>query len=158
MESKHSPKNSLVRNRRFRKVQQLLLEGSYFKEDSILQRHPQLSKENMDQIGDEDLFASSFRPVLLGDALLEASEALRGHKKHGGLPLPDPPLFSASNPPVRQSIGQKDGMSDMVRVAVERFLLGWDSKWIDYDKVDQDSDFDDLAQIERDEQDAYFSD
>ena len=51
----------------------------------------------------------------------------------------------------------EDNEDELIRIMHKRFLDGCDSKFgIDYDAIDADDSLDDRAQIERDEEDAYF--
>jgi len=88
----------LARNRRYRRLQQMLAEGSsYFSEAEIKERHPALHYELLGQLLGEP--APEMLPadhaddsVLLGTALAEANRTLADHPRPvGALPMPQPP-------------------------------------------------------------------
>jgi len=102
--SQTEPASTVVtRNRRYRRLQQLLAEGSsYFSETEIKERHPALHYELLGQLlGEpppEALPAEHANDrVWLGTALAEANRALANHPRpDGALPIPQPP--SAGQP------------------------------------------------------------
>ena len=181
------------RNRRYRKLKQLLAGGSYFSESSICMRHPDLHSAIF-KAGAERF--KDFSPrLMLGQALIEASEII---SSNGSLSSPSPLPNVQTNathsdnainvrtserngcaeeeeredragslmhyqhqqlrlaPEVVATTDRHGKLDELIRLASERFLDGWDHLHIDYRKIDTDDILDDLDQIQRDAEDAYF--
>ena len=62
----------------------------------------------------------------------------------------------AEVPGDRQGAPSSQRLGALVQAASEKFLAGWDCDDVDYDAIDANGALDDMDQIGRDAEDAYF--
>nr|CCA16444.1 conserved hypothetical protein [Albugo laibachii Nc14] len=163
-----------TRNRRYRRLQQLLINDKehfvdnqwYFSDQSMKEREPALYhlyvgqyietnhkiQEQLYKVADkQSLLLSSFlidtydRKELIQRRSCEERRWSMGQKQPGR---------NENDTEDEDKIAQR--RQDLVDLMSQRYLDGLDHEYIDYEAIDADTALDDFIQQERDEQDAYF--
>ena len=128
----------------------------------------------IDNDGNQERSASSARDVQLGKALFDAYSAWRSFPKASSESHREPCESSPTQPAHAEAgvtasyrVGAVSHMSDgkdpeeidraqLVRAAAEQFLLGFDGEFVNYDEIDRDPDLDNLDDMSRRAEEAYF--
>lgn len=163
---------NITRNRRYRRLQQLLIDDKehfvdnqwYFSDQSMKEREPALyhlyvgryietshkAQEQLYKVADKNsLLLSSFlidtydRKELMQRRSCEERRWSQKHPRQHEVDTQDDERISQRR-------------QELVDLMSQRFLDGLDQEYIDYETIDANTDLDDSEQQERDEQDAYF--
>ena len=143
-----------ILNRRYKKLQQLIEEDEYFGEDAIKQRQPVLYFLYVERYKREMPAETESVAEMLAHQLMnneyhkDFEQALKkcGYKKHID--------FNESEDITQVALD--DNIDELVRIMHDRFLVGLDSKFIDYNAIDNDENLDEVKLIDQDAEEHYF--
>lgn len=158
-----------VKNRRYKAMQQLIQEGEYFSEDSMKHRDPYLYDQLIGQYlteeeinGQVDKSDLRFSTILLKHMdQLEENQVFKLQKDTEEGQFEEEDEDSDEDEEMEKD---EDEISDekkselreeMYRIMQERFLSGQEQQF-DYSKVDDNTEYDDLDLIDKDEEEKYF--
>ncbi|KAI8143993.1 coiled-coil domain-containing protein-domain-containing protein [Fennellomyces sp. T-0311] len=165
---------SIIKNRRYEYLKQHLRGSTYFSDESMQQHDPVLYEHFVGQhLTDEE----RLRPYGEEDNLVErilgnmdrndAHEKVEKQKEidneqfeeeDDGSSDEDEEMKDVDDQDIEQVMTfREEQRNELVRLLEERFLSGKDAQF-DYEKVDQNEAYDDVAQQEQDIQDQYFDD
>jgi len=143
-----------ILNRRYKKLQQLIDEDEYFNEESIQQREPILYflyvgryKRELDK-EKESVAEMLVHQMLNNEYKQEFEKAIEecGFKE-------DINFNESEN--IKKSV-LEDNIDVLIRMLHDKFVTGGDSKFFNYDEIDNDDRLDDVKTINQDNEDHYF--
>ncbi|KAH9422100.1 coiled-coil domain-containing protein 97 [Dermatophagoides pteronyssinus] len=167
LKTKIQSKNKMLRNRRYQALQDLL-KGTYFSHSEMQSRNPYLFEQmigrymneqerkelqnsnyqqNYDRIGFSSYLFETIRQAYLGNQIV--------HTKEQSQFFDD----DSSNDDNSEEIDdeKKDSLrKEFLKIMIENFLNGKDGEYFDYEKVDNNDDYDLSREFEHDQQDRYF--
>lgn len=159
--------NSKVLNRRKVKLMEMLNQGDeYFQEESIKQRDPILyeiyvgshkKKHRISGLNDNhtDALSSLLFHKIEKESHEEnlAKQIKREFDKYG-----EEEIDSLYKEVYDLNVNNKleDEEDELIRLMAIRFLMGEDKDFFNYEEVDSNEQYDDIEQINRDNEDAYF--
>lgn len=165
LQAKIKSKNKLLRNRRFQALQDLLKEGTYFSNTEIQSRNPYLFEQmigrymneqerrefqnsnyhqNYDQIGFSSYLLETARQVYLENRIVQTKESQYIDDSSGD-------DSEEINDEKKDSLRQ-----EFLKIMIENFLAGEDREYFNYEKVDNNEEYDLSREFEYDQEDRYF--
>ncbi|XP_060071957.1 coiled-coil domain-containing protein 97-like [Ylistrum balloti] len=158
-----------VKNRRYKAMKQLIERGEYFSEDSMKHRDPYLYEQLIGQYltdeevqGQVDKSDLRFSTILLKHMdQLEENEVFKLQKDTEDSQFEEEDEDSDEEEEMEK---EEEEISDekklelreeMYRIMQERFLSGQEHQF-DYSEVDNNTDYDDLDLLDKDEEERYF--
>ncbi|XP_033734116.1 coiled-coil domain-containing protein 97-like [Pecten maximus] len=158
-----------VKNRRYKAMKQLIQEGEYFSEDSMKHRDPYLYEQLIGQYltqeeieGQVDRSDLRFSTILLKHMdQLEENQVFKLQKDTEDCQFEEEDEDSDEEEEMEKeeeeiSVERKSEMrEEMFRIMQERFLSGQEQQF-DYSQVDDNTEYDDLDLLDKDEEEKYF--
>lgn len=157
---KDANQHKVIRNRRYKRMQELISEGVYFSDEEMKERDQKLHYQMIGQFETEEERDTKVRAKMLEEEakfssfLLHASD--RQDYMNNNMVEEEEDDDDEEEEDMIQCGSKEELAAQFRNIMIQRFLGGEDSDHISYLDIDNNEKYDDLVMRSRDAEDAYF--